>query len=100
MTVKRYEFKYRSTMTRVLKKHFKANLFSEEHEHIFVDGEVFERGVTYAYDYDEKGEVTKTKMTDYLVDIIWTIDEVPEYSQEVQPLTPNYTFAGIDEGIS
>ena len=91
--IKRYEFAYRSTMTTRLASHFATD---EDGNKRFISGDMVELGVTYTYDEETN---VRTKVSDYLVDILWTIEDVPEYSQEVLPRTPNHTFAGIDESI-
>lgn len=91
--IKRYEFAYRSTMTTRLASHFATDEDGNKH---FISGDMVELGVTYAYDEETN---VRTRVSDYLVDILWTIEDVPECSQEVHPLTPNHSFSGINENI-
>ena len=77
-------------MTTVLASHFATD---EDGNKTFISGSMVELGAMYTYDEDTD---TRTKVSDFLVDILWSI-EPKAYSQEIYPLTPNHSFAGVSE---
>jgi len=84
----RYEFIDKAEMLEVLSAHFIKN---EEGNCVFKDGTISEQG--FKTSYDEDTEET-TIVSGYRVDIIWKIEEVPEYSNVVTPGKPDHRFGG------
>jgi len=84
----RYEFKTRAAMLKKLAKHYTTD---EDGNKSFKDGAIVELG--FKQSYNEETEVS-TIVSGYLVDILWSL-EPPKYKQEVEPTTPDHTFAGI-----
>ncbi len=87
----KYEFTDRADMLKDLKSYYTTN---EEGEDYFNAGHIVELGFQYSYN-EETEESTKT--SDYLVDILWTIDPPMRLSKEVYPETPNHYFSGLEE---
>jgi len=84
----RYEFKTRAEMLEVLSDHY---ITDEDGNKFFKDGDLVESG--FKTSYNEETELS-TIISDYIVDVLWNLEEPPIYKEEVTPKTPDHRFGG------